>query len=53
LVELNLNYVRLYFNALITTFVELADKIAAAIVTSIAAMSDFSPEHFARLGSLL
>jgi hypothetical protein len=37
LVELHVNYVRLALNALITTSVEFADKIAAAIFTSIAA----------------
>jgi len=34
---LHLNYVRLYFNALITTSVEFTDELAAAIFTSIAA----------------
>jgi len=53
LVELHLNYVRLYLNALITTSVEFADKLAVAIFTSIAAMSYFFPEHSARLGSFL
>jgi hypothetical protein len=48
-----LNYVRLYFNALIATSVEFADKLAVAIFTSIAAMSYFFPEHSARLGSFL
>jgi hypothetical protein len=36
LVELHLNFARLYLNALITTSVEFAETIAIAIFTSIA-----------------